>query len=119
MRDVRVEAQAGPRFGQDGGECHLAHLKRIAAQVGAVQLDQIEGVEEDIAIMPPVADSVELGMPRSSQATASPSMMQERERSRARASTIIGKRSVKSLPADCTASPVRRPCGRSPGSRRA
>src|SRR5260370_40515905 len=39
-----------------------------------------------------------LGIPSSSQATASPSMMQERERNRARASTISGKRCVMSLP---------------------
>src|SRR5215469_4194674 len=36
--------------------------------------------------------------PLSSQATASPSMMQERERKRANVSTISGKRRVKSLP---------------------
>src|SRR6266404_2730842 len=36
--------------------------------------------------------------PSSSQATASPSMMQERERRRASASTISGKRRVRSLP---------------------
>src|SRR5262245_48298037 len=37
-------------------------------------------------------------IPLSLQATASPSMMQERERSRESASTISGKRRVKSLP---------------------
>jgi len=36
--------------------------------------------------------------PLSSQATASPSMMQERERRRPNVSTISGKRRVKSLP---------------------
>jgi len=36
--------------------------------------------------------------PLSSQATASPSMIQERERSRANVSTIRGKRWVRSLP---------------------
>src|SRR5262249_52715152 len=36
--------------------------------------------------------------PLSSQATASPSMMQERERRRANVSTISGKRRVRSLP---------------------
>jgi hypothetical protein len=39
-----------------------------------------------------------LGTPSSPQHTASPSMMQERERRRARASTISGKRLVKSFP---------------------
>src|SRR6516162_2832708 len=37
-------------------------------------------------------------MPSSPHATASPSMMQDRERSLASASTMSGKRSVKSLP---------------------
>ena len=40
----------------------------------------------------------------------SPSMMQERGRSRAKASTISEKRSVSCL-GGCRASPVRRPCG--------
>jgi hypothetical protein len=39
-----------------------------------------------------------LAMPSSPQATASPSMTQERARSRASASTISGKRLVRSFP---------------------
>jgi hypothetical protein len=46
-----------------------------------------------------VPDEIERGdAPLSSQATASPSMMQERERRRANVSTISGKRRVRSLP---------------------
>jgi hypothetical protein len=37
----------------------LLHLQRVAAQVVAVKLDQVEGVEEDACVMPPVADAVE------------------------------------------------------------
>jgi hypothetical protein len=39
-----------------------------------------------------------LGIPLSSQATASPSTTQDRDRRRAMAATISGKRAVKSLP---------------------
>src|SRR5260370_42685505 len=42
--DVLVEAQAWRGPGQDGGECGLAHLKWLAAQIGAGQLHQIAGV---------------------------------------------------------------------------
>src|SRR5262245_6489457 len=41
-----------------------------------------------------------LGTPLSSQHTASPSMMQEREHRRSNGSTISGKRPVKSLPVE-------------------
>jgi hypothetical protein len=49
------------------GERGLAHLKRIAPQVVAVQLDQIEGVQEDAGVVPPIADASKLGLPSSSQ----------------------------------------------------
>jgi hypothetical protein len=42
----------------DRGERGLAHLKRVAAKVVAVQLDQVEGVREDMrraAVLPPGA----------------------------------------------------------------
>jgi hypothetical protein len=42
--------------------------------------------------------SSKLAIPSSPQAMASPSIMQDRERSRARAATIRGKRAVRSLP---------------------
>jgi hypothetical protein len=48
--------------------------------------------------MAAVADAIEVAIPRSSQDTASPSMMQDRDRSRDSASTISGKRWVRSLP---------------------
>jgi hypothetical protein len=41
-----VEPDAGPSSGQDGRERGLTHLQRIASQVVAVELDQVEGVEE-------------------------------------------------------------------------
>jgi len=90
--DVLVEPQAGRSLGQDGCERGLANLKRLAPQVVAAELDQVEGIEEDATIIAAVADAVEARLPSSSQHTASPSMIHERERSRASASTISGKR---------------------------
>jgi hypothetical protein len=41
-----LKSEAGPSLGQDHFERGLAALKRIAAQIVAVQLDQVEGVEK-------------------------------------------------------------------------
>jgi hypothetical protein len=76
----------------------LAALKWIMPQVVAVQLNEVERIEEDALVSPVVTDRSNEAIPLSSQATASPSMMQERERRRASASTISGKRWVRSLP---------------------
>jgi len=70
---VLVESNAWPSLGQDYSKRGLATLQRIRSEIVTVQFDQVEGV----------------------QATASPSMMQERERSRANVSTISGKRCVR------------------------
>ena len=43
-----VEPDAGAGLGHDRRERGLADLKRIAPQVVAVQLDEVEGVEEGI-----------------------------------------------------------------------
>jgi len=43
---VFVEPDAGLGLGHDRRERGLADLKRIAPQVVAVQLDQVEGVED-------------------------------------------------------------------------
>jgi len=58
--------------------------ERVAAQV--------EGVEENSFVMAAVGTRLNEVTPLSSQATASPSMMQEGERRRANVSTISGKR---------------------------
>jgi hypothetical protein len=54
---VEPDARAG--FGQDGCERGLADLKRVTAQVVAVQLDQVEGVQEHVPVMLAVADTLE------------------------------------------------------------
>jgi hypothetical protein len=57
---VLVEPQARTSLGQDGLERGLAHSQRITPQVVTVQLDQVEGVEEDASVIAPVADAVEV-----------------------------------------------------------
>ncbi len=57
--DVFVEPQAKGRLGQDGGERGFAQLQRLAPQVVAVQLDQVERVQEHARVVPPVTNAVE------------------------------------------------------------
>ena len=45
-----IEPDAGAGLGHDRRERDLADLKRIAPQIVAVQLDQVEGVEEDALV---------------------------------------------------------------------
>src|SRR5262249_11681213 len=56
---VLVEAQAKASFGQHTSKRGLAHLQRIAPQVIAIQLDEIEGVEEDALVSAVVPDEIE------------------------------------------------------------
>ena len=56
-----VEPDAGAGFGHDRCERGLAHLKRIAPQVVAVQFDQVEGVEEYAVVSAVVTDEIERG----------------------------------------------------------
>jgi len=93
-----VEAQAKASFGQDTSKRGLAHLKRITPHVVAIQLDQVESVEEGTVVMAVVANEIERRHAVVIASTASPSIMQERERRRANVSTISGKRRVRSLP---------------------
>jgi hypothetical protein len=56
-----VEAQAKASFGQHTSKDGLAHFQRITPHVVAVQLNQVEGVEEGVTVMASVADTVERG----------------------------------------------------------
>src|SRR5262245_65231608 len=56
-----VEPDAGLGLGHDRRERGLADLKRIAPQVVAVQLDQVEGVEKDAPVSALVTDEIERG----------------------------------------------------------
>ena len=56
-----VEPDAGLGLGHDRCERGLADLKRIASQVVAVQLDEVEGVEEGAPVSALVTDEIERG----------------------------------------------------------
>ena len=96
--DVVIEPNAMASSNQDGGQRRLADVERVAAAIVAVQLNQVEGIQEHAGVVSAVTKRSKLGTALSSQATASPSMMHDRERSRAKDSTISGKRFVRSKP---------------------
>src|SRR5262249_31519165 len=58
---VFVEPDARASLGHDGCERSLADLKRITPEVVAVQLDEVEGVEEDALVSALVPDEIERG----------------------------------------------------------
>lgn len=57
--DVLVEPQARRGAPQQRRQRGLARRERIAAEVVAVQIDQIERIEEHAAVVPPVTDAIE------------------------------------------------------------
>jgi hypothetical protein len=57
--NILIEQDAGLSLGQDRCERGLADLKQITPQVIAVQLDQVEGVQEHVGVVLPVADALE------------------------------------------------------------
>ena len=63
MLQVLVQAHTRPALAQDAGQRRLAHLDRLPAQVVAVQLQQVEGVEERLRLVPAVAEQLEGGQP--------------------------------------------------------
>src|SRR6516164_8110434 len=58
---VVVEPDAGASLGHDGCERGLADLKWIAPQIIAVQLDEVEGIEEYAPVSALVTDEVKRG----------------------------------------------------------
>ena len=58
--DVLVEQQAGSVVAQQLGERSLATFDGFKPEIVAVHLDEVEGVEEDVPIIAPVTQSVEL-----------------------------------------------------------
>jgi hypothetical protein len=57
--EVLVEAQARRRAPQQARQSGLAHRERVAPQILAVQLDQVEGIEEYARVVALVPDAVE------------------------------------------------------------
>ena len=56
---VFVEPDAGAGLGHDRRERGLADFERIASEIVAVQLDEIEGVQERAVIMAAVANEID------------------------------------------------------------
>ena len=56
---VLVEAQAKASLGQHTSKRGLAHFQRITPHVIAIQLDQVESVEEGTVLMAVVANEIE------------------------------------------------------------
>src|SRR5262249_54114727 len=56
-----VEPDAGAGFGHDRCERGLADFQRITPQVVAIQLDQVESVEEGTVVVAVVANEIERG----------------------------------------------------------
>jgi hypothetical protein len=87
---VLVQTQSRKALTQQARQRRLARLQWLASQILAVELKQVEGVEEDM-----LADGLRRSRSNtaslfSSQATASPSIRQERTLSRFTASTMSG-----------------------------
>ena len=59
--DMLVEAQAKASLGQHTSKRGLAHFQRITPQVVAIQLDQVESVEEGTVVVALVTDEIERG----------------------------------------------------------
>jgi hypothetical protein len=96
--DMLIEPDARAGLGHDRCERGLADLKRIAPHIVAVQFDQVEGIEEDALVSPVVTDEIERGNAVVIAGNSFAIDDAERERRRESASTISGKRRVKSLP---------------------
>jgi hypothetical protein len=95
---VLVEPNARCGLAQHHFQLGFAALQRISPQVVAIQFNKGEGVEKDAFIVAVIANDIERSYALVIAATASPSMMQERQRRRSNVSTIRGKRWVRSLP---------------------
>jgi hypothetical protein len=59
MLKMLIKPQTGHSLGENRRQRGFADFERIAAQVVAVQFDQIEGVEEHAGVIAPVTDAVE------------------------------------------------------------
>ena len=90
MGEVLVQTQPRKAPTQEARERRLARLQRLAPQVLAIQLEEVEGVKEDMLARRLAPQPLEHREPFSSQATASPSIRQERTLSRSTASTMSG-----------------------------
>ena len=63
VRQVLVQPYAGPAFPQNAGERGFAALNWLAAQILAVEFEEIEGEEEGVRLVATAAQDVEPGQP--------------------------------------------------------
>jgi hypothetical protein len=56
---VFIQAHAVAAFPQDAGQRRLANLDRLAAQVRAIQLQQVKGVQERLGLVLSPAEHME------------------------------------------------------------
>jgi len=57
--DMLVEPDTGTGLCHDRSERGLADLERVTPQVVAVQLDEVEGVQEHVPVVLAIADTLE------------------------------------------------------------
>jgi hypothetical protein len=92
LLEVLIKPQTRCRTREHLGEQCFAHGERIAPQIITVQPDQIEGVQENAIIVVSISDALEVRDSVVAARDRLPSMMQDRDRSLAMASTMSGKR---------------------------
>ena len=61
---VLVQPHPGTDLAQDAGERRLADLERLAPQIRAVELQQVEGVEKRLRLVASAEENVEAGESR-------------------------------------------------------
>ena len=61
MLEVLVQAYAVAGLAEDADQRGLAHLDWLPAQIGAVEFEQVEGIEKGVSLVPPAAQRREDG----------------------------------------------------------
>jgi hypothetical protein len=93
---MRVERDARMLAAQKRLQGALAGFNRLATQILAIELEQVEGAKDRPMAGPVPADQSNTARPLWSVTIASPSMRQERAGSAATAAAARGKRPAKS-----------------------
>jgi hypothetical protein len=75
--DVVIEPDAMANPLQNGGQRGLADFERLAAEIVAVQLNQVESVQEHAGVVSAVTDALEAGYATLVTGDGPPSMMQD------------------------------------------
>jgi hypothetical protein len=94
--EMLVEGDTVIRAAEEIGQRVLTILKARPSDILAVEFDEIEGAQYGGVVVKPRRRASNTDRPVSSTTMASPSMTQDRTGKLATASTIFGKRAVKS-----------------------